>query len=190
MFDIGWSELLVIAVVALLVIGPKELPEVMRNVGRFFNKMRRTADDFRRQFEDSVKDTGYEDLQRNLREFHMNHPARQLRDSIDKVLNDDGKPRVQGPVEYKPAEGEDAFGMPVVSAAAEPPKPAPDTTPEARSAGGALPVSEGQPAPQPAASSTVYQVTPSAPDGAVQPLANGRDGSAQSAASSSPNKAS
>ncbi len=90
MFDIGWSELLIIAVVALIVIGPKELPEVMRNVGRAINKMRRSADDFRRHFEESARDTGYEDIQQNLREFRQLNPANQIRESIDRALNSDG----------------------------------------------------------------------------------------------------
>lgn len=92
MFDIGWSELLVIAVVALIVIGPKELPEVLRTFGRAVNKLRRSADDFRRQFEDSVRDTGYEDLQQNLREFRQMNPGSQIRESIDRALNSDETP--------------------------------------------------------------------------------------------------
>ena len=86
MFDVGWSELLLIAVVALLVIGPKELPEVMRNLGRAMNKMRRSADDFRRQFEESVRDTGYDELQQNLREFSRLNPAAQVKEEIDRAL--------------------------------------------------------------------------------------------------------
>ena len=52
MFDIAWSELLLIAVIALIFIGPKELPQVLHNLGRMTAKLRRSADDFRRQFED------------------------------------------------------------------------------------------------------------------------------------------
>lgn len=87
MFDIGWSELLLLAIMALIVIGPKELPEVLRSLGRAMNRMRRSADDFRRQFEDSVRDTGYEDIQRNLRDIRQFNPAHQVRESIDRALN-------------------------------------------------------------------------------------------------------
>ena len=52
MFDIAWSELLLIAVIALIFIGPKELPQVLHTLGRRVAKLRRSADDFRRQFED------------------------------------------------------------------------------------------------------------------------------------------
>ena len=46
MFDIGWGELVVIGVIALIVIGPKELPAVLRTVGRTMNKVRRMAGEF------------------------------------------------------------------------------------------------------------------------------------------------
>ena len=46
MFDIGWSELVVIAVVALIVIGPKELPGVLRTVGHYMRKIRGMASEF------------------------------------------------------------------------------------------------------------------------------------------------
>ena len=52
MFDIGWSELLVIAVVAIDVVGPKDLPPLMRTFGKYAGKLRRAASDFQRQFED------------------------------------------------------------------------------------------------------------------------------------------
>ena len=52
MFDIAWSELLLIAVIALIFIGPKELPQVLHTLGRMVAKLRRSADDFRRQFEE------------------------------------------------------------------------------------------------------------------------------------------
>ena len=50
MFDIGWSELVVIAVVALIAIGPKELPGVLRMVGQWMAKARKMAGEFQGQF--------------------------------------------------------------------------------------------------------------------------------------------
>ncbi|MFL5001870.1 MAG: Sec-independent protein translocase protein TatB, partial [Xanthobacteraceae bacterium] len=52
MFDIGWSELLVIGVVALIAIGPKELPGVLRTLGQWMTKVRRMANEFQNQFQD------------------------------------------------------------------------------------------------------------------------------------------
>ena len=54
MFDIGWSELLVIGVVAIIVVGPKELPRLMRTFGHYLGKVRHMAADFQRQFEDAA----------------------------------------------------------------------------------------------------------------------------------------
>ena len=54
MFDIGWSELLVIGVVALIAIGPKELPGVLRAMGHWMGKVRRMASDFQDQFREAM----------------------------------------------------------------------------------------------------------------------------------------
>jgi sec-independent protein translocase protein TatB len=88
MFDIAWSELLLIAIVALIFIGPKELPQLLHSLGRMAAKARRTADDFRRQFDDSVREAGYEDLQKNIQQFRSLHPASQIKDSIARAIND------------------------------------------------------------------------------------------------------
>ena len=57
MFDIGWSELLVIIVVAIVVVGPKELPRLMGTFGHYAGKLRRAAADFQRQFDEAMRDT-------------------------------------------------------------------------------------------------------------------------------------
>lgn len=87
MFDIAWSELFLIAIVALIFIGPKELPHVLNNLGKAAAKLRRSADEFRRHFEDSMREAGYEDLHKNLQDFRSLNPANQLRSSIEKAIN-------------------------------------------------------------------------------------------------------
>jgi sec-independent protein translocase protein TatB len=57
MFDIGWSEILVIIVVAIVVVGPKELPRLMGTFGRYAGKLRRAAAEFQRQFDEAMRDT-------------------------------------------------------------------------------------------------------------------------------------
>jgi len=104
MFDIAWSELLLIAVIALIFIGPKELPQVLHNLGRMTAKLRRSADDFRRQFEDSVREAGYEDLHKNLQDFRSLHPASQLKDSISRAINQDYTPKPVAPGTQVPAD--------------------------------------------------------------------------------------
>jgi len=56
MFDVGWSELLVIAVVAIVVVGPRELPRMLRTFGKTMGQVRRTANEFKRQFDDALRE--------------------------------------------------------------------------------------------------------------------------------------
>jgi sec-independent protein translocase protein TatB len=66
MFDIGWSELLVIGVVALIAIGPKELPGVLRMVGQWMGKIRRMAADFQSQFNEAMREAEMEDIKKQV----------------------------------------------------------------------------------------------------------------------------
>jgi sec-independent protein translocase protein TatB len=66
MFDIGWSELLVIGVVALIAIGPKELPGVLRMVGQWIGKARRMAGEFQSQFSEAMREAEVADLKKTF----------------------------------------------------------------------------------------------------------------------------
>ena len=68
MFDIGWSELALIAVVALIAIGPKELPSVLRTVGQWMGKARRMAADFQGQFQEAMREAEMADLKKSFDE--------------------------------------------------------------------------------------------------------------------------
>jgi sec-independent protein translocase protein TatB len=93
MFDIAWSELLLVLIVAIVVVGPKELPGLMRTAGRMLGKLRRTADDFRKQFDEAVKEAGGEDLQREIHSLRQNNPLTQIRSSIEEVARESYSPR-------------------------------------------------------------------------------------------------
>jgi len=93
MFDIAWSELLLIAVVALIFIGPKELPALLNNLGRAAAKLRRSADEFRRHFEESMREAGYEDLHKNIDNLRSLNPSSQLRATIDSAINQSYSPK-------------------------------------------------------------------------------------------------
>ncbi|QFU09374.1 Sec-independent protein translocase protein TatB [Rhodobacteraceae bacterium THAF1] len=67
MFDIGMTELLVIGVVALIVVGPNDLPGMFRQLGRFTGKMRGMARDFQRAMEDAADESGVKDISRDLK---------------------------------------------------------------------------------------------------------------------------
>jgi sec-independent protein translocase protein TatB len=66
MFDIGWSELLVIGVVALIAIGPKELPGVLRMIGQWMGKIRRMASEFQGQFQEAMREAEMEDIKKQV----------------------------------------------------------------------------------------------------------------------------
>ena len=64
--EVGATELLVIAAVALIVVGPKDLPALMRKAGQFLAKLRGMANDFRASFEDMARQSELDDLRREV----------------------------------------------------------------------------------------------------------------------------
>ncbi|MDN5004726.1 Sec-independent protein translocase protein TatB [Bradyrhizobium sp. GCM10027634] len=68
MFDIGWSELVLIGVVALVAIGPKELPGVLRMVGQWMGKARKMAAEFQGQFQEAMREAEMADLKKSFDE--------------------------------------------------------------------------------------------------------------------------
>jgi sec-independent protein translocase protein TatB len=69
MFDIGWGELLVIGIVALIVIGPKELPGVLRTLGQGMSKIRRMASEFQGQFNEAMREAEMADIKKSVDEL-------------------------------------------------------------------------------------------------------------------------
>jgi sec-independent protein translocase protein TatB len=115
MFDIGWSELLVIAVVAIVVVGPKELPRLMRTFGHYMGKVRRMASDFQRQFEEAVRDSELDEVRKAMHEVRAT--ASSATADIDKPLMT--KTYMETPASTPAAPPPDA----TKTAAKTPPKP-------------------------------------------------------------------
>ncbi|MGR3722564.1 Sec-independent protein translocase protein TatB [Abyssibius alkaniclasticus] len=66
MFDIGWTELMLIGIVALIVIGPKDLPNMFRTLGQFVGKARRMAREFQRSMEDAADEAGISEATKSI----------------------------------------------------------------------------------------------------------------------------
>lgn len=104
MFDVGWSELFVIAVVAIVVIGPKDLPKLMRSFGHYAGKVRRTAAEFQRQFEEAMREAELEEVKKAIESvktestLDLNAPG----DSPVMVANQESPPQAIVPAKPKP----------------------------------------------------------------------------------------
>ncbi len=69
MFDLSWTEILIIGVVALIAIGPKELPGALRALGHWMGKVRRMASEFQDQFRDAMREAEVADLKKQVDEM-------------------------------------------------------------------------------------------------------------------------
>ena len=95
MFDIGWSELLIIGIVALIVIGPKELPATLRTLGQWMAKIRRMASEFQGQFQDAMREAELAELKKEMddmaakaQSYGQFDPLEDVRKDIEKSVGD------------------------------------------------------------------------------------------------------
>ena len=94
MFDIGWSEVLVIAAVAIIVVGPKELPKMLRSFGKTMGMVRRTANDFKRQFDEALReaerDAGLEEARKSVQS--IGNPVADLKKELSATVSPGSAP--------------------------------------------------------------------------------------------------
>jgi sec-independent protein translocase protein TatB len=138
MFGIGWSEFVVIGVVALIAIGPKELPGVLRMVGQSLGKVRRMANEFQGQFQEAMREAEMADVRKELDDLSKSatdigniDPVADAKASseIDRVVSESAaevSPVETTPVEVAPPAEPTPLPAPPspVQAAAEPEKKA------------------------------------------------------------------
>lgn len=103
MLDMSWGELLVIGAVALVVIGPKDLPKALRTVGNVVGKVRRMAGEFQTQFNDAMREADLEELRKSASD--ISDAIKPFKSEFDplKAARDEIKNAVQAPVSV-PAE--------------------------------------------------------------------------------------
>ena len=90
MFDLGWLELLVIGVTALIVVGPKELPQLFRTVGRFFGKVKAMAREFSQSMEEAANESGLKDATKTLNSITDLHQKTKfpIKEKLEKKFNE------------------------------------------------------------------------------------------------------
>lgn len=108
-FGIGSTELMLIAVVALIVIGPRDLPKVLRTVGQVMTKVRAMAREFQGHIEDAAKESGLDDLKKDISKatnFDMNETLSDIAREPGKVSTPAAKeaPKPAPEPEAKPAK--------------------------------------------------------------------------------------
>jgi len=154
MFNFGWGELVVIGIVALIAIGPKELPTVLRTLGQWMGKVRRMANEFQGQFQEALREAEFADLKKQ---------ADDLSSSVAEFSNIDPLADVQKDLEHSfeetpavdadaPAADAVAAAEPAGDAASPAALPAPEPTPP-------LPEIE-VPLPEPPAAVSTQDFTP------------------------------
>ncbi len=83
MLEIGWSEMLVIAIVLIVVVGPKDLPRMLRTFGHFTGKMRGMANDFRKQFDEAMKEADLQDVKSAVDQMRSLNPAADIKKALN-----------------------------------------------------------------------------------------------------------
>jgi sec-independent protein translocase protein TatB len=83
MFDIGWSELLVIAVVLIVVVGPKDLPPMLRAFGKTMTRFRKVAGEFRAQFDEALREADLDEVRQHISDAQKLNPAHSLREAMN-----------------------------------------------------------------------------------------------------------
>ncbi|WP_421724100.1 Sec-independent protein translocase protein TatB [Bauldia sp.] len=131
MLDISWAELLFIAVVAIIVIGPKDLPRALRAVGQWTGKARRMAGDFQRQFNEAIREAELDTVKDQVTNIGKIDPVGSVRKEIGKV-----EAGIKGDLKAigetaKPTEPESATASESAPVKTEAAPPAPETKADA-----------------------------------------------------------
>jgi sec-independent protein translocase protein TatB len=126
MLDLGWSELLIIGVVALIVVGPKDLPKMLRTLGQYAGRAKGIARDFQRSMDDAARQADIEELR------EVKKGLDSMRDAQHKMQRDLGQSFLDSPSKSAPEkpDGKKPAAKKAGDGAAAEPAPAVDATPE------------------------------------------------------------
>lgn len=150
MLDLGWTEILVIAIVLIIVVGPRDLPRMLRSFGRTMTSVRKMAGEFRSQFDEALKEAELDDVRNTINDAKKLNPTKDLRDALNPLrkAGDDIKSELNKAGKGPPVAKKDpaAPAAETGRATAPPPASAPKNAPAAAKA--AAPTKSGAtPAP-------------------------------------------
>lgn len=136
MLDVGWTELVVIAIVLIIVVGPKDLPPMLRTFGKMMTKMRGMANDFRQQFDEALKEADLDDVRKTLSDAQKLNPANTIREAMNPLrqMGNEIKADLQKATTVDPAPKADIPPPASVSAEAAVPQEQPKADPVAAAA--------------------------------------------------------
>jgi len=151
MFEIGWGELLIIGVVALIAIGPKELPGVLRTLGQWMNKLRRMASEFQSQFHEAMREAEMADLKKQVDDMTSQAQSYASFDPVAEVRRelDSTQQQIESAIADKPTEASPVAAEPSAAPAGAAPAIAPSTDVAAPSSAPSEPATAGADAAKP-----------------------------------------
>ena len=123
MLDMSWGEVLVIGAVALIVIGPKDLPKALRTVGQMTAKVRRMAGEFQSQFSEAMREAELDDVRRQVEGINQSVASANVDFNPVRTIRDELKGSIEAPLTPSTSEVPTAPADPVVSMPALPPLP-------------------------------------------------------------------
>ena len=86
MIDLSWSHILIVLIVALVVVGPKDLPRLMRIVGRWVGKARQMADQFRKSFDEMARQSELDELRQEIESLRSHRPLADIQTDLSRQL--------------------------------------------------------------------------------------------------------
>jgi sec-independent protein translocase protein TatB len=97
MFDLSWSHILIVLIVALVVVGPKDLPKLMRIVGRWVGKARAMADQFRKSFDEMARQSELDELRQEIEALRSQRPLADIQNIMPIAESPIHAPEVSAP---------------------------------------------------------------------------------------------
>jgi sec-independent protein translocase protein TatB len=115
MFDLSWSHILIFLVVALVVVGPKDMPRLLRMAGQWVGKARGMANEFRKSFDDMARASELDELRQEIENLRHEKPLSELENAMNSPADVPlMRPLPPGPAMNEPAIAEPAINDPVM----------------------------------------------------------------------------